>query len=50
MLLKQFEEIARQNGAKYVRLLAFHQNIPAISFYKNNGFNEYSIYYNKKLD
>lgn len=50
MLLKQFEETARQKGAKYVRLLVFHQNELAISFYRNNGFAEYSIYYNKKLD
>ena len=50
MLLKKFEETARQKGAHYVRLLAFHQNEPAISFYKNNGFAEYSTYYNKKLD
>lgn len=48
-LLKQFEETARQKGAKYVRLLAFHQNELAISFYRNNGFAEYSTYYNKKL-
>ena len=50
MLLKKFEEAARQKGAHYVRLLAFHQNEPAISFYKNNDFAEYSTYYNKKLD
>jgi len=49
-VLKKFEETARQKGAHYVRLLAFHQNEPAISFYQNNGFAEYSTYYNKKLD
>lgn len=49
MLLKQFEKTSHQKGAKYVRLLAFYQNELAISFYKNNGFAEYSTYYNKKL-
>lgn len=50
MLLKKFETTAVEKGARYVRLLAFPQNKPAISFYKKNGFTEYSIYYNKKLD
>ena len=49
MLLKQFEKTTYEKGAKYVRLLAFCQNDLAISFYKNNGFVEYSTYYNKKL-
>lgn len=49
-LLKQFEKVAYKKGAKYVRLLTFYRNDLAIAFYKNNGFSEYSIYYNKKLD
>lgn len=47
MLLEKFEETAYQKGAKYIRLLTFNQNETAIFFYKNNGYSEYSTYYNK---
>lgn len=50
MLLNKFETTAVEKGAKYVRLLAFPQNKPAIFFYQKDGFTEYSVYYNKKLD
>ena len=48
-LLYQFEKTAKENGAKYIRLLAFPKNKPAITFYKNNDFMEYSTYYNKSI-
>ena len=49
MLLKKFEQTAIEKAATYIRLLAFNQNEPAISFYKNKGFIEYSTYYNKRI-
>ena len=48
-LLNEFEKIVKEKGAKYIRLLAFHHNMSAVSFYQKNGFSEYSMYYNKKL-
>ena len=48
-LLYCFEKTAKENGAKYIRLLAFSKNKPAITFYKNNNFMEYSTYYNKTI-
>ncbi len=50
MLLNKFEMTAVEKGARQIRLLAFPQNKPAISFYTKNGFAEYSAYYNKKLN
>lgn len=50
ILLKEFEKVAKENDAKYIRLLAFPNNKPAISCYKNNGFSEYSTYYSKKIN
>lgn len=49
LLLNYFEQEVKKKGAKYIRLLAFPNNIPAISFYKKNDFIEYSTYYNKKI-
>lgn len=49
MLLNEFEKIVKEKGAKHIRLLAFHENMSAVTFYKKNGFLEYSTYYNKKL-
>ena len=49
LLLKKFERTAKERGATYIRLLAFHNNREAISFYKKNDFIEYSTYYNKRL-
>ena len=49
VLLNEFEKKAKEKGAKYIRLLAFPKNKPAINFYKKNGFSEYSTYYNKQL-
>ena len=48
-LVSEFEKSARELGAIDIRLLAFPNNKPAISFYKKNGFSEYSVYYNKRL-
>lgn len=46
-LLNIFEKDSKEKGAKYIRLLAFPKNEPAITFYMKNGFVEYSTYYNK---
>ena len=48
-LMSEFEKVAKEIGAKDIRLLAFPNNKPAVSFYKKNGFTEYSIYYNKVI-
>ena len=48
-LMGEFEKSAKELGAKDLRLLAFPNNKPAVSFYKKNGFTEYSIYYNKVI-
>lgn len=48
-LLQEFEKAVKNKDAKYIRVLAFSQNYPAISFYMKNGFIEYSTYYNKIL-
>lgn len=49
VLLQEFEQEAKNKGAKYIRILAFPKNKPAISFYSKNGFVEYSTYYSKIL-
>jgi ribosomal protein S18 acetylase RimI-like enzyme len=48
-LIDAFSDIAKKKGAKYVKLNAFENNIPAISLYKKEGFEEYSVYYMKKI-
>ena len=42
------DEVAKQN-AKYIRVLAFPQNTPAVSFYNKHNLLEYSVYYQKKI-
>lgn len=49
MLLLEFEKIAKSQGAFYIRLLAFPNNLPAVNFYKKDGFSEYSVYYQKEI-
>ncbi len=41
--------IVKKKGAKYVKLNAFESNIPAVSLYKKEGFEKYSVYYMKKI-
>ena len=42
------DEVAKQN-AKYIRVLAFPKNTPAVSFYNKHNLLEYSVYYQKKI-
>lgn len=48
-LMVEFEKVAKELGTKYLRLLAFPNNKPAVTFYKKNGFLEYSTYYSKHI-
>ncbi len=48
-LMKEFELKMKTNGAKYIQILAFLNNEPAINLYKKQGYKEYSVYYSKKL-
>lgn len=48
-LIDAFSDIVKKKGAKYVKLNAFGSNIPAVSLYKKEGFEEYSVYYMKKI-
>lgn len=48
-LIDEFSNIVKEKGAKYVKLNAFENNIPAVNLYKKEGFEEYSIYYMKKI-
>ena len=49
-LMKKFEKKAMKNNIIGLRLLAFPNNKPAITLYKNCGFEEYSTYYYKKFN
>lgn len=49
MLFLEFEQKVHEQGAKYIKLLAFPKNTPAINFYKKHGLMEYSVYYQKKI-
>jgi len=48
-LIDEFSNTVKEKGAKYVKLNAFENNIPAVNLYKKEGFEEYSIYYMKKI-
>ena len=48
-LIEKFSEISKKKGAKYIKLNAFEENIPAVSLYSKHGFESYSIYYMKKI-
>lgn len=48
-LIDEFTSIVNKKGAKYIKLNAFENNIPAINLYKREGFEEYSVYYMKKI-
>ena len=49
MLFTGFENKAYNQGAKYIKLLAFPKNTPVINFYKKHGLMEYSVYYQKEI-
>lgn len=36
-------------GVKYIQILAFLENKPAINFYNKQGYKEYSVYLSKKI-
>lgn len=48
-LIEEFTKIMKSKNVSYLKLNAFEQNIPAVSLYKKLGFEEYSIYYTKKI-
>ena len=48
-LIDEFSKKAEKKGAKYIKLNAFEENIPAVSLYRKHGFEKYSIYYMKKI-
>ena len=48
-LIDEFTSIVKQKGVKYIKLNAFENNIPAMNLYKKEGFEEYSVYYMKKI-
>lgn len=48
-LIDEFSNVVKKKGAKYIKLNAFENNTPAVSLYKKEGFEEYSIYYMKKI-
>ena len=48
-LIDEFCKIVKEKGARYVKLNAFENNIPAVNLYKKEGFEEYSVYYMKKI-
>lgn len=48
-LINEFSNRMKTKNVLYLKLNAFEKNIPAISLYKKMGFEEYSIYYIKKI-
>ena len=48
-LIDEFCKIVKEKGARYVKLNAFENNIPAVNLYKKEGFEEYSVYYMKRI-
>ncbi len=44
-----FCEKMNEQGAKFIKINAFRENEPAVSLYEKEGFQEYSVYYTKKL-
>ena len=39
----------KNKNVTYLKLNAFEKNLPAIALYEKLGFEEYSIYYMKKI-
>ena len=48
-LIDEFTKLVSSQGAKYIKLNAFENNIPAVTLYKELGYEEYSVYYMKKI-
>lgn len=48
-LIEEFTNKMKNKNVTYLKLNAFEKNLPAISLYKKMGFEEYSIYYMKKI-
>ncbi len=48
-LIEEFTNKMKNKNVVYLKLNAFENNLPAIELYKKLGFEEYSIYYMKKI-
>lgn len=48
-LIEEFSNKMKSKNVTYLKLNAFEKNLPAIALYKKLGFEEYSIYYTKKI-
>lgn len=48
-LLKEFESRLISMGAKYIQILAFPNNKPAMDLYKKYGYDMYSVYLSKRI-
>ena len=49
-LLVQAKEIARKQGAEYLRLFVVEENIPALRLYQKNGFTKAKGIYQEVVD
>ncbi len=49
ILIDEFTKIMKEKSAKFIKLNAFENNVPAVSLYKKENFKEYSIYYMKEI-
>ncbi len=49
LLMDAFSEKMKEKGAKFIKLNVFRENEQAVSLYEKENFNEYSLYYIKKL-
>lgn len=49
LLMNKFEGKLKKEDVGFIQVNAFDKNIPAASFYKKEGFYEYSVMYMKKL-
>lgn len=48
-LLKEFEIKIMNMGAKYIQILAFPGNKPAMDLYNKHGYEMYSVYLSKRI-
>ena len=48
-LIQEFSNKMKNKNVTYLKLNAFEKNLPAIALYEQLGFEEYSIYYMKKI-
>lgn len=49
-LIDEFTNIIKEKGCSYIKLNAFRNNLPAVELYKKKNFEEYSVFYMKKID